>query len=230
MVIFYKNYRRTERVLLSIQSVRYLFPNIDIKCLILFNESASEYEKDLHRFRKLNVEIFLDKKTHNFDGGPQNVATEPSHMGFYFTEGINKIQKHMKEYDGKVLILDEDNFFTTGETINFLLGADFDLAYGTWPAPTPISKRYEIRHGNGMNASIIAINPKKLNSFFPIIEMQEYIENILGYELYDKCVEANYKIIKIPTRDYGDYHNDGLFTNRIEVIREELQKANIPYE
>ena len=107
MIIFYKNYRRTERTLLSIKSVRHLFPNIQIKCLLLYNYSSTEYEDVLLDFRKLGVEIFFDKKTNNFDDGPQNVATPAGLMGFYFTEGINKIQNIMKEYDGKVLILDE---------------------------------------------------------------------------------------------------------------------------
>lgn len=230
MVIFYKNYKRTERTLLSIKSVRHLFPDIDIKCLLLYNHNSSEYEDVLFEFRKLNVEIFLDKKKNNFDDGPQNVATPPGLMGFYFTEGINKIQNIMKEYDGKVLILDEDNFFTTGETIRFLQNNEFDLAYAYWPAPFPNGPKYKIPHKVGINASIICLNAKKLNNMFPILEMEEFIENILGYELYDKCVEQNFKIIKIKTRDYGDYFGDGVFTNDIKVIKEELKKANIPYE
>jgi hypothetical protein len=229
MVIFYKNYKRTERTLLCIKSVRHLFPTIQIKCLFLYNYSESEYENDIIEFKKLNVELFFDKKRNNFDDGAPG-GTPGGLMGFYFTEGINKIQSLMKDYDGKVLILDEDNFFTTGETINFLLNTDFDLAYGTWPAPFPVSVRYKIQHHHGMNASILAMNPKKLNHIFPLIEMEEYIENILGYELWDKCVQAKYKMVHIPTRNYGNYHGDGVFTNDIEVIKKELKKANIPYE
>ena len=230
MIIFYKNYRRTERTLLSIKSVRHLFPNIQIKCLLLYNYSSTEYEDVLLDFRKLGVEIFFDKKTNNFDDGPQNVATPAGLMGFYFTEGINKIQNIMKEYDGKVLILDEDNFFTTGKTIDFLQNNDFDLAYAEWGAPHPISTRYVYSHKIGINGSIIAINPKKLNCIFPIIEMEEFIENILGYELYDKCVKLNFNILEIATRKYSNYCGDGVFTNDINVIKEELKKANIPYE
>ena len=35
MIVFYKNYNRLERTYLSIQSVRYLFPEIEIHCLLV---------------------------------------------------------------------------------------------------------------------------------------------------------------------------------------------------
>ena len=46
-------------------------------------------------------------------------------------------------------MMDEDNFFTTGETLKFLINNEFDLAYG-------IYNIYSI------NASILCINCNKL--------------------------------------------------------------------
>ena len=64
---------------------------------------------------------------------------------------------------------------------------------------------------------------------FPVTEMHEYIENILGYELYDKCESEGHQILQIPTRMHYNYFGDGVCTNDINVIMDELNKANIPY-
>lgn len=226
MIVFYKNYKRTDRTLLSIQSVRFLFPAIDISCLLLYDETPSEYDEWLDAFKKFNVNLFFDKKTYNF-GDTSGAGS--SYNGYYFTEGINKIQKLSKESE-KVLIIDEDSFFTTGETIKFLLANPFDLACCHWPAPSEMLT-YSERPQFEMNASILAINSKKLDEFFPIVEKQEYIEVLLGHELFSKVRGMeNSIVLEIPTRNYTNYYGDGLHTNDIEVIKEELTKANIPYE
>jgi hypothetical protein len=230
MVVFFKNYKRTDRVLLSIQSVRFLFPDIQINCLNLYDKSADEYlygyENELNLFKKLKVNLFFDKKKYNFG---DTSAAGSSYNGYYFTEGINKIQALSKDYD-KVLILDEDSFFTTGDTIRFLLNNHFDLACCHWPAPPDILT-YPQRPQYEMNASILAINPKTINQFFPIYEKQEYVEILLGHELFDKVRSMQGSIVyEIPTRKYNDYCGDGLHTNDINIIKQELTKANIPYE
>ena len=230
MIVFFKNYKRTDRVLLSIQSVRFLFPDIDIRCLNLYDESADEYlyecESDLELLKKLNIKLYFDKKKYNFG---DTSAEGSSYNGYYFTEGINKIQAITKDYD-KVLIIDEDSFFTTGDTIKFLLSNPFDLACCHWPAP-PDMLTYTERPQFEMNASILAINPKRINQFFPIIEKKEYVEILLGHELFDKVRNMEDSIVlEIPTRRYDDYCGDGLHTNDIRIIKEELTKANIPYE
>lgn len=229
MIIFYKNYQRTNRTLLSIQSVRYLFPNADIRCLFLYNESADEYiyehSNEIELLKKLKVKLYFDKKKWNFEN---KSASSSAINGYYFTEGINKIQKITKESE-KVLILDEDSFFTTGKTIQFLLDNEFDLAWAEWGCgPNPIT--YDERPKKEINGSILAINSKKLNHLFPIIEKKEYIEFILGFELYQKCLDLEYKIVEIATRYNFNYCGDGIFTNDINEIKKELQKANIPYE
>jgi hypothetical protein len=230
MVVFFKNYKRTDRLLLSIQSVRHLYPNIDIRCLFLYDKSADEYiydfDKEINLLKKLNVKLFFDKKKWNFEN---KSGAGSSLNGYYFTEGINKIQALTNDCE-KVLILDEDSFFTSGLTIEFLLKNDFDLACCNWPAP-PNMISYSQRPVFEMNGSILAINSKKINHFFPIIEKEEYIEILLGHELFSKVRDMeNSVVLEIPTRKYNNYFDDGCHTNDIEVIKNELKKANIPYE
>ena len=222
MIVFFKNFNRTERTILSIQSVRYLFPSIDIYCLNLFLNDENEYDQYKDIFDEFNVTTFFDKKKYNFDASGAGLETN----GLYFTEGINKMYQISKEFD-KVLMLDEDSFFTSGETIKFLLNNDFDLAYGTWPSPT-----FESREDNPVhiNASIIAFNCKRLSEIFPIAERQEYIEELLEIEVYNKCKSLGFKTLFIPTRNYIDYGGDGLHTNDIEVIKNELSISNIPFK
>jgi len=228
MIVFFKNYKRTDRTYLSIQSVRHLFPSIDIRCLFLYNSDAREYADVIDKFKELNVQIYYDKKKWNFD----NLSGAGSaDNGYYFTEAINKIQFITSDIDGKVLIVDEDTFFTSGETIKFLLNTELDLACSYWPSPiTSKPYIYEKHNINGINGSILCINPKKLNNLFPIREEREYIENILAYELVDRCLDLNYKVVEIPTRFYYNYYNDGVHTNSLEDIIIFMHKAKIPYK
>lgn len=218
MIIFFKNFKRTERTLLSIQSVRHLFPNIEIYCLNLFLESEDEYAEHLELFKEFNVKLFFDKKKYNFESSGAGSINN----GFYFTEGINKMYNLTKDKE-KVLMLDEDSFFTTGETIKFLLNNDFDFAYGTWPSPMP-------NNFEQINGSIVGINCLKLANLFPIPEKEEYIENLLGAELHNKCIESGLNTLLIPTRLYINYGGDGTHTNNIDEIKLELSKANIPFK
>lgn len=226
MVVFFKNYNRTDRTLLSIQSVRYLFPNIDIRCLFLYDNSADEYiynnSTQIELLSRLDVKLFFDKKKWYF--GPGGFS---SNNGYYFTEGINKIQALTKEEE-KVLIVDEDTFFTTGQTIQFLLDNDFDLACAYWGTYEPVI--YSRRPSLEINGSILCVNSKKLNDLFPIVEKGEYIEILLGHELYEKCIDKGFKVVTIPTRNFQNFHGDGCWTNSIDVIRNELTLASIPYE
>jgi hypothetical protein len=222
MKVFFKNYKRTDRTLLSIQSVRFLFPDIQICCLNLYDTSPDEYYYDIPNFKKWNVDLYFDKKKWNF-----GVGAYSTYNGYYFTEGINKIQALTKE-DEKVLIIDEDTFFTTGETIKFLLNNEFDLACSYWGCPDPVI--YDRRPKLEINGSIVCINSKKLNNLFPIIEQAEYIEILLGHELYEKCIDLDFKVVDIPTRHGWNFFGDGCWTNDIDTIKAELEKANIPYE
>jgi hypothetical protein len=228
MIVFFKNYKRTDRTYLSVQSVRHLFPTMDIRCLFLYDESPRDYYDVIEKFKELNVTLYYDKKKWNFDS---DSAEGSANNGYYFTEAINKIQFITSDIDDKVLILDEDSFFTTGETIKFLLNTHLDLACSYWPSPATTKPYiYEKHNINGINGSILCINPKKLNNLFPIREEREFIENILAYELVDRCLDLNYTVVEIPTRFYYNYYNDGVHTNTLEDIIMFIHKANIPYK
>ena len=218
MIIFFKNFKRTDRTLLSIQSVRHFFPTIDIRCLTLYLDGEHEYDEYTNKFKELGVTVYMDKKKYNFaESGAGSMNN-----GFYFTEGINKMF-NLSSNHSKVLMLDEDSFFTTGKTIQFLIDNDFDFAYGTWPSPSP----------NGceqINGSIVALNCAKVKELFPLPERQEYIENLLGSELHSQCLKRGFKTLAIPTRVYTDYGGDGSHTNNINQIKEELARANIPFK
>ena len=223
MIVFYKNYKRTDRTLLSIQSVRHLFPDIEIRCLLLYDSDVSEYDSYIELFKKFNVTLHFDKKTYNFGSS----AVGSPHNGYYFTEGINKIFNITQDVDDKVLILDEDQFFTTGETIKSLLNNDFDLACAFWHCPKPITYKNTAKFG--VNGAILALRPTKFKNIFPLPEKYEYIENLLGHELYSPAANNKLNIFRIPTRTHTDYHGDGINTNDINVIIQHLEKFNIPY-
>jgi hypothetical protein len=228
MIVFYKNYKRSDRTYLSIQSVRYLFPDMDIRCLFLYEDSPREYADVIDKFKELNVTIYFDKKKWNFDA---STADGSANNGYYFTEAINKIQFITSDLDDKVLMIDEDTFFTSGETIRFLLNNEFDLACCYWPAPlTQPPYIYERHNINGINGSILCINPKKLSKLFPIREEKEFIENILAYELVDKSIDNGFKVVEIPTRFYYNYYNDGVHTNSLADIVIFMHKAGLPYK
>jgi len=225
MIIFYKNYNRTERVLLSIQSVRHFYPEIDIRCLNLYDESPSEYDVYAEKFERLDVTVHFDKKTYNF-GESSGIGS--ANNGYYFTEGINKIFNLVSDVSEKVFILDEDQFFTNGETLKFLLNSEFDLAYSWWNAPGNMIT-YKTRPTVEMNGAFLAIIPVNVGKYFPLPEKREYIEILLGHELHDKCVSDNLRVINIPTRYHDNYHGDGVHTNNIDVIKGKLTENNIGY-
>lgn len=224
MIVFYKNYKRTDRTILSIQSVRHLFPEIEIRCLLLHDEDPKEYFYYMSLFKEFNVKTYNDKKKYNF--GASGVGS--AYNGYYFTEGINKIYDIVKDEEQKVFILDEDEFFTTGETIRFLLNTEFDLAYSHWLAPSPI--HYARKASVDMNGAFLAIRPSVLKKYFPLLETKEYIEILLGHELHDKCKNDRLNVVNIPTRYNWEYYGDGFHGNDVELIKEHLTKANIPFK
>ena len=226
MLIFFKNYKRTDRLLLSIQSVKYLFPNIEVWCLNLYNEDVNEYSEYDNIFKDLNIKVFLSKKKYNFDKSTTSAAGSKLN-GLYFTEGVNKMYEICKEYSitGKVLFLDEDSFFTTGKTIKYLQKNNFDLAYGWWDAPPQLNlPKYQ------PNASIVCINMDFMKNIFPIPEVEEYVEILWGFEFIGKAEKLGLYLYEIPTRKYTNYFGDGVHTNDINIIKKELSKHNIPYK
>jgi hypothetical protein len=113
----------------------------------------------------------------------------------------------------KVIALDEDVYFTTGETLKFFENAEFDLAWANWWV--------------GVNAGIIGINFKTMEPVFPLTEKLEYIEAILKEELLGRAMKMGLNIVKIPTRDEQNYFGDGSYTNDTDKIKSDLVHAGI---
>ena len=207
MIIAYKNYKRTERVELCIKSVRHFMPNIDIHLMCLFDETPEEYSKEIEHLKQLKVKINFEKNKHKKGPGCNSKSN-----GFYYTEYLNYFSK-LYNNETKVLAMDEDMYFTSGETLKWIKENDFDLACGDW--------------WMGPNAAILGINFKNLNHLFPLSEKEEYVEKILQQELVNKAIETNACVKKIPTRSFFNYFNDGAYTNSTEEIKNHLISCNI---
>lgn len=209
-------------MLLSIASVRHLFPDIEIRILQQYVRHDAEYDGMNGELERLGVEkIYHTRKRHDPNGRPK--GSWSNRNGLYFTEGLNGMMERAGDVEDKLVMLDEDHFFTTGETLRFLDGADFDLATGQWPAP-PSAKNRPSREVNG---SIIAVDTRSMGEFFPLPERAEYIEILLGRELHDRAVGKKLKVIDIPTRNYTNFGGDGFHSNDTDEIRRGLQKAGI---
>lgn len=221
MIICYKNYKRTDHVALCIRSVRYFYPDIEINLVFQYDKDPSEYDDELYLVEKLNVIKHYMPKKYNFGGGSGN-----SYNGFYFTEWINVAQR-LFSYAEKAIVMDENVYFTTGQTLKWLDENDFDLAWYHWFAPL-YSDRYWISFPKVMMAaSLFGINFAKMKKFFPIPEVQEHIEIILGHSIHDKCESINGKILKIPFRNQDDHFGDGSHTNSYEHMYNHLKESGI---
>jgi len=211
MIVCIKNYHKNINSSLTAKSVKHFLPNAKV---YLFNiyEFLTREGLDQHIFDGIfDFEAKYSGKIWGpGEGSPSN--------GLYFTEGINHIFNTFSNIEEKVVILDEDHFFTSGKTLGELDSIDYDFAWAYWFAPEP--------HPLDMSASILSFRPNKVSHLFPLPERVQFIETLLRIELHEKLI-GSCKIHKITTRDHGDYHGDGKFTNSHQVIQEELRKAGI---
>jgi hypothetical protein len=209
---------RNKMVNLSARSVKHFLPDVEIHCLTLFKSSRKEYEKQeplLPFIKEFKERTKYISPIRVYDGNLEETSGYGNPMnGAYFIEGYNIIQNKFKDYDGKLLILAEDHFFTTGKTLNELVKNDWELAYA------PAFHRNE----GTANGSILGINPFKLNSLFPLLEVHNVpIERSIAIELLKK-VPNKYRI---KHRIWTDYCGDGIYTNSSEEMTIELKKARI---
>lgn len=211
MIVAYKNYRRTDRLLLSMASARHFMPDASLHCLFLFDESPDECSRDVELVAGLGASVHFARNKHRL--GP---ACFSKANGFYFAEYLNYFGEIFRG-EKKVVALDEDNYFTTGETLRWFRDAEFDLAWAKW----------HCAEGWGVNASILGLNFERLGGLFPLPERMEYIELLLQRELYDKAVAIGADLKEIPTRKNHNYCGDGSWTNDIGRIRKDLAEAKI---
>ena len=224
MILVYKNYKKNDSVYLSMLSARHFLPDVKIYCILQYDSNKNEYDDFIKKSKLLkNIKFKFVKKKYHLGGANFSPVN-----GFYFPEYVNTVAKLFSRYS-KVVVLDEDNYFTTGETLRWFKNTDFDLACCYWAAPNPHGF-YKTRPEFEINASIFAINMKKLNKLFPIPEAEEFCELIFGHEIHDKTKKLGFDIKIIPTRNFGDYCGDGIHTNDSEVIKNHLIEVGIPLE
>ena len=237
MIIVYRNFFRNKMVNLSARSIKHFYSDIKIYCLTLCKHDMSEYvnqepllsfieewtAKTKYVSKNTNLDDVDTKKTAGF-GDVNN--------GAYFTEGYNLIMKRFRELDEPVLMLAEDHFFTTGQSLKEIVDTtgQWDICYGDAD-----SERAGHLRGNG---SILGIVPSKVKHLFPMVEhLSTTVEWMIG-NLLLRQLPAN-RIHCLSTRKWSinngeldnngwpDYCGDGIYTNSSLVMEEELKKAGI---
>jgi hypothetical protein len=219
-IFIIKNFKRTKDCVLTIKSIRHFCDN-EIHILHLFNESIDEYKTSELSYNEelmsMGVIQFFGKTKYNCGPGCLSPVN-----GLYYSEGLNYCSEIFKGQNKKVIFLDENHFFTTGETIKFLLDNDYDFAYGTWGDPT-LSGEDE---NTLPNCSLLGFNFFNLKHLFPIQEVIMFCEPLISQEILAKITDKS-RIYKIPTRIRDNYCGDGFWTNDYDQMYDALQKSGI---
>jgi len=210
MIFCIKNYHKNVNSSLTATSIKYFGKHHKVVLLNIYKDNIDQDGLDLSKFD----EIFNFKAKYDFGPGEGSPAN-----GFYFTEGINHAQRLFSNIDDKIVVLDEDHFFTNGATIKELEENEYDLAWAFWIAPPPESE-------NTVSGAIISFRPKKVNILFPLPERMQYIEHLLKEEFLEK-LPNDLISYKMKNRNHGDYNGDGFFTNDHREIYNSLKNNNI---
>ena len=191
MKIVYKNFNRYECLSYSLHSAKYFFAAEDIHCVDFYSEDSYDkkrYDKiPLDKSKILTQKTKYNKYVHNWNAQ-------------VFSEGHNAIYELFKDYDGKILSVNEDQFFTTGDTIKDLKNNDFDLAWANWYWPSEFT----------INASVLCFKPSTCKPLFPLPENKEPVD-----ELYYKHIVSTQKthglnLYRMIFRMGDEYFGDGL--------------------
>jgi len=226
-----KNFKRNFSSNLVALSVKHFIPDANI---FLFNFYD---ERDKINLNDINENIFTDiiNLPSKYLLGQLLISSENArNNGLYYTESFNLIYKYFQNFDGKLLILDENHFFTNGSTLREILDNEFDIAYAFYSGvPPSLNGKYQtLSHrelpcvwcGGFVNASILCLNPDKFKNIFPLKEEREYIEIILT----DSLLNNDLVKYQIKNRYDGDYFDDGIATNSDEIMLEKMLENNIP--
>jgi hypothetical protein len=209
MIFCIKNYHKNINSSLTAKSIKH-FGDHKVYLINVYKDNIDRTDLDQDIFDG----IFDFKAQYDFGPGEGSSAN-----GYYFTEGINHAQKCFKDSEEKIVVLDEDHFFTTGKTIKELEENEYDLGWAFWISPPPESN-------NSVSGAIISFRPKKVDFLFPLPERNQYIEHLLKEEFLEKMPD-NLISYKMRNRNHGDYNGDGFFTNDYNKIYEELKRVNI---
>lgn len=200
-----KNFYRNNIVNLTVKSIKYFVPDADIYCLNLYHDACGYGHLELLDIPEENV---LYKKTKYHGLGP---AYGSKINNLFFSEGYNHIYEAFQDFDDKLLMLAEDHFFTTGETLKELIDKDFDVAYCGWDANTT------------MNGSLCCIVPSLVSHIFPVPERRDIVETTFKTDIVDKAKNPHL----LSTRDGENYKGDGKYSNDYEEIKKYLARASI---
>ena len=212
---------RNRMVNLSAKSIKHFCPDLEIYCLTLYKNSMDDYKdqeplddyiREINHKTKYTSGIDVHD---SIDYGTTSGFANPCN-GIYFCEGYNLIHELFIGSNEKILILGEDHFFQTGETLRDLLNHDFDIAYGDWDS-WPGHLR--------ANGSILCIVPSKVDHLFPIREVGGSIEDQVGEFLLKHIPED--RLHRLSTRAALNYFGDGCYTNSSEEMISEMKKAGI---
>jgi hypothetical protein len=219
MIVVFKNFFRNNMVNLSKRSVRHFLPDAKIYCISLFKHTEHEYDTQEPLDADI-TNIFKPTKWVLDNGKPHDHADDTQTSGWaypdnakLFSEGINLVYEEFKHTNEKVLMLAEDHFFTSGETLRLLLCNEYDFAFGTWDTNTDV------------NGSIIGFRPQALSHLFPIDEGSGSVEQHLENQLTLKIDPT--RRYRMPTRKHTNYGGDGIYTNSSAKMTRLLTNAGI---
>jgi hypothetical protein len=222
MIVAFKNFKRNKMVNLTATSIRHFLPDIKIYCITLYKQDYSiEYinQEPLHNYieevrsptKYISPIDIHDSTQYGTTSGFANPCN-----GMYFCEGYNLIYSLFKDINEPVLILGEDHFFTSGQTLYELMAFDYDVAYGDWDS-WPGHLR--------ANGSILCIVPSKVKDIFPIPEVVGSVEDQVGSFILQHIHED--KLHKLSTRKALNYYNDGCYTNSSEEMINKMKGVGI---
>lgn len=204
MKIIIKNFFRNDVANLTIKSIRHFMPDVYIGIVNLYKNTFCDYN-GFDRIIGADSEFYYKTKYHSIGKSVGN-----TNNCLFFTETFNFMYEKYRDYDEKILVLAEDHFFTTGQTLKELNEVDFDVAYAKW--------------ADGANGSLLCFNPLKSHRMFPIPEQKCPVEHILieAIRKVDK-----HRIYPVSTRDGIDYKGDGIYANSVNEIKPILQQKGI---
>lgn len=219
ITICIKNFERNESANLVAISVKHFIPNAKI---YLFNFYDERKNINIEQLEQTLYQDIINIPSKYVLGQLNSDCSNARNNGLYYTEYYNLVYKYFQNLNGKVLLLDDNHFFTNGNTLKEILDNNFDIAWAFYSGvPPKLNGEYltlshrsliEVYCGGYVNGSILCINPIKFKNLniFPLPEYREYIETILTEKLINNNNLVKYQI---KNRYDGDYFNDGIYTN-----------------
>lgn len=222
LIVAIKNFQRNRMVNLTALSVKHFLPNASIHCLTLYKESMDEYasQEPLLPFITESTEktkFVSGKEIHDSENPSLVSGVAHPNNGAFFAEGYNLIFEKFRGSDEKLLMLAEDHFFTSGQTLREIVEVDWDVAYAGW------TDWGDYRNVNG---SILAVVPSKVDEYFPILEQENMMVEWLFWHGLVGRVEKD-RVHEFTTRRETDYSGDGLYTNSSNIMEIKLKEAGI---